>query len=91
MYLHLGHDTLVRMEDVIGIFDLDTSTIAKNTRNYLARAEKAGDVVSVTTDLPKTFIVVRDESRPSGQTVYLSQLSSATLLKRAGQMSKYEF
>ena len=91
MYLHLGHDTLVKMEDVIGIFDLDTSTIAKNTRSYLARAEKAGDVVSVTTDLPKTFIVVRDDDRPSGQTVYLSQLSSATLLKRASQMSRYEF
>ncbi len=91
MYLHLGHDALVRMEDVIGIFDLDTSTIAKNTRDYLARAEKAGDVISVTTDLPKSFIVVRDLSRATRQRVYLSQLSSATLLKRAEQMSRYEF
>ena len=91
MYLHIGNGKSLKKKDVIGIFDLDTSTIAKNTRSYLARAEKAGDVVSVTTDLPKTFIVVRDEKRPSGQTVYLSQLSSATLLKRASQMSRYEF
>ena len=91
MYIHLGRDTMIRMDEVIGIFDLDTSTIAKNTRDYLSRAEKAGDVVNVAVDLPKTFVVVKNPKRPTGQTVYLSQISSAKLLKRAGQMSRYEF
>ena len=38
MYLHLGQDIVVKTEEVLGIFDLDTATISKNTRNYLAHA-----------------------------------------------------
>lgn len=87
MYIHLGQDTVVRKEDVVGIFDLDTATISKHTRDYLARAEKAGDVINITLELPKSFIVCRDGERESGRVVYLSQISSATLLKRAGFLS----
>ena len=47
MYLHLGQDALVKTSDVIGIFDLDNTTVSKNTRDFLARAEKKGRVVNV--------------------------------------------
>ena len=40
MYLHLGQDTVVKMSEVVGIFDLETSTISKITREFLAKAEK---------------------------------------------------
>lgn len=82
MYLHLGQDRLVKTSDVIGIFDMDNTTVSKHTRNFLALAEKKGRVVSVTSDLPKTFVVC---GRGKGScTVYLSQISSATLRKRTG-------
>ena len=42
MYLHLGQDTVIRMDEIIGIFDMETSTIAKATRNYLADSQKTG-------------------------------------------------
>ena len=82
MYLHLGQDALVKTSDVIGIFDLDNTTVSKNTRDFLGLAEKKGRVSSVTADLPKTFVVCgrgKGESR-----VYLSQISSSTLRKRTG-------
>lgn len=80
MYLHVGKDKLVRGNDVIGIFDLDTTTISKHTRDYLKKAEELGKVVNITDELPKSFIVCKAK----GQTViYISQLSSSTLLKRA--------
>ena len=47
MYLHLGQDTVVTLDEIIGIFDLDTTTVSKSTRNYLTNAEKAGDVVNL--------------------------------------------
>lgn len=80
MYLHLGQDTLVKTKDVIGIFDLDNTTIAKGTRTFLDISEKAGRVVTVAEDLPKTFVV----SGRSGEEykVYLSQISTSTLRKR---------
>ena len=57
MYLHLGQDTVIKMEEIIGIFDLETSTISKITRKYLADAEKAGQVVNVSMEMPKTFVI----------------------------------
>lgn len=78
---------MVRSGDIVGIFDMDNTTISKWTRKFLNMAEKKGQVISVTTDLPKTFVVVkRKESRGKKQEtkVYLSQISSATLRKRTG-------
>ena len=82
MYLHLGQDVLVKTSDVIGIFDMDNTTVSKHTRAFLAAAEKAGRVVSAADDLPKTFILC-GKSRAYCR-VYLSQISSATLRKRTG-------
>ena len=80
MYLHLGQDKVVNMDEIIGIFDLDTSTVSKSTRDYLTKAEKDGCVTNVCTDLPKSFIVCI--GRYGKTHVYISQISSSTLLKR---------
>ena len=79
MYLHLGGDTVVLQKNVVAIFDLDNTSTSPRTREFLRRAECAGRVVNVAEDLPKAFVLCEEngESR-----VYLSQLMSATLLKR---------
>lgn len=82
MYLHLGQDTVIKIQDIIGIFDIETSTIAKSTRNYLADAQKAGRVVNVSMEMPKSFVLCRETK--GTVTVYITQISSATLLKRTG-------
>ena len=81
MYLHLGGDKVVKTKDIIGIFDMDTSTVQKNTRDYLQKAEKSGEVVTVSYELPKSFILCSEKKR--SQKVYISQISSATLQKRS--------
>ena len=40
MYLHLGQNTVVNMKDIVGVFEMDNSTVSKHTRNYLTRAQK---------------------------------------------------
>lgn len=80
MYLHLGQSTVITHDEIIGIFDLDNTTVSKNTRNYLNIAEKEHRVFSVSNELPKSFIVC---GKDSDIKVYLSQISCATLLKRA--------
>ena len=82
MYLHLGQETVVRLREVVGIFDMENATISKYTRQFLADAEKGGRVCNVTMELPKSYVVCVD--RDGTETVYISQISSATLLKRAG-------
>lgn len=78
MYLHLGQNTVVSTKHIIGIFDLDITTISKHTRNYLSKKEKEGKVVNVSIELPKSYIVCKNKTT----VVYISQLSAQTLLKR---------
>ena len=80
MYLHLGNEKIVKDEDIIGIFDLDTTTNSKNTKRFLNIAEKSGVLECVTDDLPKSFVVCK---HGKDRKVYLSQISSVTLNKRS--------
>lgn len=82
MYIHLGQGTVVRSRDVLGIFDLDSTTVSKHTRKFLEKAEKKGEVITVSYELPKSFAVVSDDKEKTK--VYISQLSTSTLLKRSG-------
>ena len=58
MFLYLGEDTVITDKNIIGIFDMDTSTVNKATRDYLNKAQKDGRVVYVNYDLPKSFVVM---------------------------------
>ena len=44
MYLSIGNDMAVRSSSIIGIFDLDNTTVSKRGREFLEKAEK--DVLS---------------------------------------------
>ncbi len=78
MYLHLGQDYIVKTRDVIGIFDMDTATVSKNTRQFLSRAESEGAMVTLSDDIPKSFVVTDFPM----DTVFVTPISSATLKKR---------
>ena len=56
MYLSIGQDMAVRDRTIIGIFDLDNTSTSPRTREFLAAAEKNGEVVPCD-DLPKSFIL----------------------------------
>jgi len=78
MYLHLGEDTVINSKNIIGIFDMDTSTVNKATRDYLSKAEKEKRLIYVNYDFPRSFIVTEDK-------IYVSPLNTNTLLKRTRQ------
>ncbi|MDD6189291.1 MAG: DUF370 domain-containing protein [Clostridiales bacterium] len=80
MYLHLGQGMVVPKADIIGIFDMENCTSSRHTRSFLKLCEDAGEVIDLSTDLPRVFALC---ASPDGaETVYLSQLSSQTLQKR---------
>lgn len=80
MYLHLGKGTVIDDREIIGIFDLDITSQSHITRKYLSAAEKSGQVINAAEDIPKSFVVCADRDKRS---VYLSQMATATLLKRS--------
>lgn len=82
MFLHLGQDTVIIEDDIIGIFDLDTTTVSKPTRDYLKTMQKDGNVVNVSYDLPKSFVITC-KKKSNKKTMFISPISTATLLKRS--------
>ncbi len=81
MYLHLGQSTVVSHREILAICDLDNASWAYKTREFLERAEQEGRAVWLTSDLPRSFILV--DAGTQAPKVYISPLSSATLRKRA--------
>ncbi len=80
MYLHIGNNRNIREKSIIGIFDLDTSTVSVITRKYLSSAEKRGEVESSTEEIPKSFILYMENKK---QKICFSQLSTPALLGRS--------
>lgn len=78
MYLNIGGDFAVREKSIIGIFDLDNTSISPRTKKFLTMAEKEGQVVPCD-DLPKSFVLTAEYGLDR---VFLTPFTSATLEKR---------
>jgi phosphoserine phosphatase len=85
MYLHLGGDTAVDMKDVVAVFDMDNTTVSQRSRKFLAAAEKRGEIVDITEDLPKSYIITASGGK---NRIYISSLAPQTLVKRVKAKGK---
>jgi hypothetical protein len=79
MFLHLGKDVVVSKKDVIAIFDIEKTTVSKNTKEFLKKAEKNNQVITVSYEIPKSFVVCGKNNK---QIVYICGVASSTLKKR---------
>ena len=79
MYISIGGDMAVREQNIIGIFDLDGTSVSQKTMEYLKSVEDEGGLISVGDDLPKSFLVTEEYGM---ERVYFTALSAATIEKR---------
>lgn len=82
MYIHLGNESVARSGDIIGIFDIENTSVGKITREYLAAAGKRKSDVYVSYDMPRSFIIAEENGK---ERIYISPVSSATIIKRAAK------
>ena len=80
MYLHVGNNKNIRMAAIVGIFDMDNSTVSMVTRKYLGAKQKNMLVESASDEIPKSFILYEDAG---SYKVCFSPLSVAALRGRA--------
>ena len=78
MYLNIGGDMAVRDKSIIGIFDLDNTSVSHRTKEFLSAAEKEGPVIPCD-DLPKSFVLTSEYGM---NRLYLTSLNTSTLEKR---------
>lgn len=82
MYVSIGSDFSVRARSILGIFDLDNTSISRHTRNFLAEAERQGEIIDVSGKLPKSYIITEEFGL---RRIYLTQYNAAVLEKRIGR------
>lgn len=80
MFLHIGGDAVCRKDDIIGVFDMDNTTIARASREFLTNAQKTNKVSDICDDLPKSYVVTEFGGE---ENVYISSVSSQTIYKRS--------
>ena len=56
MFAQITKEKFIRQKDIIGAFDLDTSTVSGVTKNFLGRAEKNSKTIG-TGSLPRSFVL----------------------------------
>ena len=76
MFITISPEKILRTDDIIGIFDLDTASQTKAARDYFKRAEKEGRVKMSGSELPKSFVVLKNGE------IILSQYSAKILSAR---------
>ncbi len=79
MYLHIGNNKNIRISSVVGIFDMDNATMSAITRKYLSAAQKAQLIESAAEDIPKSFVLYRQNGKYK---ICFSQLSTSALKGR---------
>ena len=82
MYIPIGGDMAVRERSIIGIFDLDNCSYEKKTREFLEKAEQNGEIVPVTDELPKSFVLTSEYGL---NRIYLTQFNAATIERRSAR------
>lgn len=79
MFLHVGNNKNIRIKDVVGIFDMDRTTVSAVTRKFLSGKQKEFLVESASFDIPKSFILYLDKGEYK---ICFSPLSPASLRGR---------
>ena len=80
MFLHIGNGKSVLKKNIIGIFDLDTSTVSKTGKDFINKKEKEGLLEYDDYDLPRSFVLIEEKDKYK---IKLSRISSVGLKTRA--------
>lgn len=75
MYVHIGAGNVVRKKSIIGIFDFDTATVARQTKKFLKEKEKKRELEAAFTEMPRSFILTEEKT-------VICELNTATVKAR---------
>ncbi len=78
-YLQLEKGESIEKSEIIGIFDIETASVSQGTKELFKRKDEERGVISLSNDLPKSFLVVDGEYVDS---VYITGLSTESIKKR---------
>ena len=76
MYVHIGNNRIINEKRIVGLFDIDMTSLSESTKKLLSEAEKEGRLSLCDDGIPKTFILTDDDG------VYFTRISARTISDR---------
>lgn len=80
MFIQVTKEKFIRHRDIIGVFDLDTSTVSGVTKNFLSTAEKNNKTTGLNI-LPKSFILTCGNNKNKDYKIYFSSNMTGHICK----------
>ena len=79
VYLEIGNLRSIPIGGIVGVFDMDSATLSSVTKEFLKEKQRQGGITTVSTALPKSFILYDDGVL---EQIYFSPFSSSVLRQR---------
>lgn len=89
MWVYLGESFTINDKNILGVFDIENTSISQLTKDFLRHSEKENNICYVSMNMPKSFVVCKhnikkhNSKKQSTETVYMCSVSPQTLKKRA--------
>ncbi len=79
MFLHIGEEHMIPVRDIVLIADYESTTHSEITGEFFNISEEEGFIIDYSSGNPRSFVL-------TGETIYLSMISSKTLGKRINRL-----
>lgn len=89
MWIYLGGDFTINDKNILGVFDIENTSISQLTKDFLKHSEKEKNICYVSVNMPKSFVVCKcnrkkhNRNKDENNIVYVCTVSPQTLKKRA--------
>jgi hypothetical protein len=84
MWIYLGGDFTINDRNILGVFDIENTSISQLTKDFLKHSEKEKNICYVSMNMPKSFVVCKcNRKKHNSNIVYVCAVSPQTLKKRA--------
>lgn len=96
MFLHLGNNISVPVKDIVAILDKDSLEASKENNSYINKLKEIGHIKNEDVKNKKSYVIVcsgdfkRGRKKEENCFIYLSNISSTTLLKRYKEKLRLE-
>lgn len=80
MMLHIGKDTVVPLDEIIAIININSYKKSEANKEFLKIAGEEDFVVRISEDPPKSLVITDTGEKTL---IYISPISTSTLIKRS--------
>lgn len=77
MYIHIGNNVLLRKDEVIGVFSIDSLMNDNKGKKFLAEVKQSREVEDISGGKHASLVLTDTK-------VFITRISTATLLTRSG-------